>query len=117
MQQTEVLSTASSQPVPHEPTDEPLALARSFAREWTNPLGAVYIGRLRIPLAGPYRPWARLYRLPDRRLVWVIRLWDRDHANRHVTTTSTLLAFARRSRLPALAARIRWLDLQGRSGA
>lgn len=117
MENSEVLSTAPSQPVLREPTDGPDFLARSLTRERKDRPEAFYIGRLRIPIAGPYRPWARLYRLPDRRLVWVVRLWDRDRAARHVTTTATLLAFARLNHLPGLAARIRWLDRRGRSWA
>jgi hypothetical protein len=75
-----------------------------------------YVGRVRVPIAGPYRPWARLYRLPDGRSVWIVRLWDRHQAVRRVASTSTLLAFARLSQLPALAARIGALDRRGRSG-
>ncbi len=67
------------------------------------------IGRLRVPLAGPYRPWARLYRLPDGRLLWCLRLWEECRPVPHVVSTGTLLAFARLNRLPDLARRIRAL--------
>jgi len=73
-----------------------------------------YVGRLRIPLVGPYRPWARLYRLPDGRRVWVVRCWEVDRAVRRVASTADLLAFADRSRLPDLATRIRGLDRRAR---
>ncbi len=61
------------------------------------------IGRVRVPLAGPYRPWATLYRLPDGRAVWVIRLWELGRPVPRVVGTAALLAYARRSGLAALA--------------
>jgi hypothetical protein len=67
------------------------------------------LGRVRLPLAGPYRPWARLYRLPDGRAVWLVRLWEVDRPRTHLVPTSVLLAFARLNRLPALADEIRRL--------
>lgn len=75
-----------------------------------------YVGRLRVPIAGPYRPWARLYRLPNRRLVWVVRLWERDRPVRRVVGTSVLLEFARLIGFPALSSRVRRLARRGRSG-
>jgi hypothetical protein len=117
MEPSEVLSTPSRQPVPVEPLrwlddasgpiPEPLE---------THPQVA-YIGRVRIPIAGPYRPWARLYRLPDLRLVWIVRLWDRTRAVRRVTSTSALLEFAQVNGLWELATRVRSLDHRGRSDA
>jgi hypothetical protein len=59
------------------------------------------IGELRLPLAGPYRPRARLYLLPDGRLVWTVRLWDVDRPVCRTFSTATLRRFARRSRLVA----------------
>jgi len=115
MEPSRVLSTTSRQSVPAELLrrldDHPVLIPPELEPR----LAVEYVGRLRIPLAGPYRPWARLYRLPDRRLVWVVRLWDRDRAVRRVTSTATLLEFARLNRLPGVAARLRSLDRRGRS--
>jgi hypothetical protein len=61
------------------------------------------VGRVRLPLAGPYRPWARLYRLPDGRLVWTVRLWHVDGVVRRVVETATLRRFAAINRFPELA--------------
>ncbi|MCI4352114.1 MAG: hypothetical protein L3K14_01820 [Thermoplasmata archaeon] len=117
METSAVLSTTSRQLVPAEPLpwldDDSLPrpeLLDGRAR-------TAYIGRVRLPIAGPYRPWARLYRLPDRRLLWVVRLWHRDRAVRRVTSTPTLLEFARLNRLGTVAARVRSLDRRGRSEA
>ena len=117
MEPSEVLSTTPSQPVPAEPLRwlETDSLPRPDELDDISRID--YIGRLRLPIAGPYHPWARLYRLPDRRLVWVVRLWEGDRAVRRVTSTSTLLEFARLNRLPAVAGRVRSLDRRGRGAA
>jgi hypothetical protein len=57
---------------------------------------------VRLPIAGPYRPVARLYRFPDGRLLWHVRLWEYDRAVPHLVGTPVLRAFARRNGLPAL---------------
>lgn len=114
MEPSEAPETTSSQPVPAEPLswhDEPLDPALEGLE--TDPR-VEYVGRVRLPIAGPYRPWARLYRLPDLRRIWVVRLWDRCRAVRRVTSTSVLLEFARRNGLSELAARVRSLDRRGR---
>lgn len=64
------------------------------------------VGRVRLPIAGPYRPWARLYQLPDGRLWWTVRLWEEDRAVRHVYPTWVIRGFARRNLLPGLEAEI-----------
>ena len=64
--------------------------------------GVRRIGVVRIPLGGPYRPKATLYRMPDGRSNWCLRLWHVDHAESRCVDTSVLLAFARRERLPEL---------------
>jgi hypothetical protein len=113
MEASRAPSTSLRQPVPAEPlrwfdeTNPPIPDA------FDNEPRAVYVGRVRVPIAGPYRPWARLYRLPDRRLVWVVRLWDRDRAVRRVTSTAALLEYARINRLPTLARRVRVLGETG----
>jgi hypothetical protein len=71
------------------------------------------IGELRIPLAGPYRPRARLYLFPDGRLLWHIRLWEIDRAVPHLVRTETLRSFARVNALPWLRAEIDSLTRRG----
>ena len=77
----------------------------------------VLVGRIRLPLAGPYRPWARLFRLPDGRLVWTVRLWHVDRADRRVVDTATLRRFAAVNGLPALARSIDALVASAREAA
>jgi len=64
------------------------------------------LGELRIPIAGPYRPRARLYCLPSGDLRWLVRLWSIDRPEPRFVETADLLAFAERNRLPALAREI-----------
>ncbi|HYK93893.1 MAG TPA: hypothetical protein VEY07_07630 [Thermoplasmata archaeon] len=85
-----------------EPTGstEPL---RTRSSERATPARRVRpIGRMRVPLAGPYCPWATLYRFPDGRLLWRIRLWEVDGPVRRLVPTATLLAYARSSGLRQL---------------
>jgi len=60
------------------------------------------IGSVRLPIAGPYRPVARLFRFPNGRLLWHVRLWEYDRAVPHIVSTTTLIAFARRNGLRSL---------------
>jgi hypothetical protein len=60
------------------------------------------LGTVRLPIAGPHRPVARLFRFPDGRLLWHVRLWEYDHAVPHVVGTAVLIAFARVNGLAAL---------------
>ncbi len=53
------------------------------------------VGEIRLPLAGPYAPRARLIRFPDGRLLWHVRLWEYDRPVAHVVGTETLRTFAR----------------------
>jgi hypothetical protein len=64
------------------------------------------IGEVRLPIAGPYRPRARLYLFPDGRTVWIVRLWEYDRAVAHALGTPALRAFARQNRLAALETEI-----------
>jgi len=66
-------------------------------------LGVRCLGELRLPLAGPYRPRARLYRLPSGELRWLVRLWEIDHVAPRFVMTADLRRFAKENRLPALA--------------
>jgi hypothetical protein len=64
------------------------------------------LGRLRLPIAGAYRPWATAYRLPDGRTVWCVRLWEVDRPMTRCLPTSTVRAFGRMNRLPKLEAEV-----------
>jgi len=81
-----------SQPVPDEPI--PATLDGRVQK----------VGELRLPIAGPYCPRARLYRYPDGRLVWLVRLWEVDRAVPHLVSTEVLREFARINRLPGVGA-------------
>jgi hypothetical protein len=116
MQPSEAVSTPFRQPIPAEPLPWLDETTFPAPEELDTDPRVAYVGRVRLPIAGPYRPWARLYRLPDQRLVWVVRLWDRDRVVRRVASTPVLLQFARLNRLPALASRLRSLNRRGRSG-
>lgn len=74
----------------------------------------VRLGRVRVPLAGPYAPWATIFRMPDGRLLATIRLWEVDRAVRRCLPAERLLAYARRSGLLVLAATLEsWLEEKG----
>lgn len=75
------------------------------------------IGELRLPLAGPYRPRARLYLFPDGRLLWYVRLWESDRAVPRLVPTATLRTFAQINRLPRVLAAIDALNRRGRDEA
>ena len=64
------------------------------------------VGEVRLPVAGPYRPRARLYRYPDGRLLWLVRLWEFDRAVPHLVPTHVLREFARRNGLARLGTEI-----------
>ena len=72
----------------------------------TDPTRTERLGRLRIPIAGPYRPWATAFRLPDGRVVWCLRLWSLDRPVTRCLPTSTLRTFCRLNRLPTVEAEI-----------
>jgi hypothetical protein len=72
------------------------------------------IGELRLPIAGPYRPRARLYLFPDGRLLWHVRLWEVDRPVAHLFRTETLRTFARGNRLRTTLAEIDALHRRGR---
>jgi hypothetical protein len=64
------------------------------------------VGELRLPIAGPYCPRARLYQYPDGRLLWLVRLWERDRAVPHLVSTAVLREFARVNGLSRLRAEV-----------
>jgi hypothetical protein len=61
---------------------------------------------VRLPLAGPYRPRARLFQLPDGRLLWQVRLWQVDRAVTRTVSTDVLRAFAQINRFRLLEVEI-----------
>ncbi|MGI0151842.1 MAG: hypothetical protein ACREC5_07895, partial [Thermoplasmata archaeon] len=60
------------------------------------------VGRLRLPLGLHQQPWATLYRFPDGRLEWCVRLWHIDRPVWSIVPTHVLRRYARESRLPEL---------------
>jgi hypothetical protein len=52
------------------------------------------IGRLRLPLDLHHQPWATLYRFPDGRLEWCVRLWQLDRPVRSIVSTRVLRRYA-----------------------
>jgi len=98
-----------TEPIQWAPEPFPLAVAE---RAPTNarPRRVRALGRVRIPIAGPYRPWATLYRLPDGRRIWCVHLWELDRPVRRCFSTGLLVAFARLNRLEALRAEIERID-------
>lgn len=64
------------------------------------------LGRVRLPLAGAYRPWATLYRFPDGRTLVLVRLWGTTGPVRRVYDASVVRAWAMAQRLTELAAAI-----------
>ena len=60
------------------------------------------VGRVRVPIAGPYRPWARVVPTPDLRLVWIVRLGT-VIGRSGGSPPSRALEFARLNHLPTVA--------------
>jgi hypothetical protein len=75
-----------------------------------------YVGALRLPLAGPYRPWVRLYSGPDGTAWWTVRLWEVDRAAIRIVSTATLTAFARANRLLRFLAEVEALQARAEGG-
>lgn len=97
-QDAEGIATPCRQPVPPQP----------FPRRRR----PIFVGEIRIPLAGPYAPRARLVLFPDGRMLWRVRLWERDRAVPHVVGTDVLRQFARVNRLFELERRIEALVVE-----
>ncbi len=98
MQEKSIEGLRPRQPILAERTAVPLSATRSRR--------AHRLGSVRIPLAGPYRPRATLYRFPDGRLLWTIRLWEENNVRCRVVGTGVLLEFARVNRLLKLRAEL-----------
>jgi len=75
------------------------------------------VGELRLPIAGPYHPRARLYRYPDGRLLWLVRLWECDRAVPHLVSTAVLHEFARVNGLASFRAEVDALVERATAGA
>ncbi|MCI4330849.1 MAG: hypothetical protein L3K19_03245 [Thermoplasmata archaeon] len=86
---------ASPEPVPAEFAEHPIVHG-AFRR----------VGRLRLPLGLHHSPWATLYRMPDHRLFWIVRLWEVDRPVRRCVGTSTIRRFCDVNHLPELRARV-----------
>jgi hypothetical protein len=87
---------------------------RATVAESPRPTSRVHrVGRVRLPIAGAYRPWATLYRLPDHRLIWCVRLWHIDQPHRRCVSTAVLRQFARTNGLIDLLEEIDSLVSQG----
>ncbi len=78
--------------------DEPVPRPTVLDPDSAAPRGRV-LGAVRLPIAGPYRPWARLHVGPEGGLYWTVRLWDRDRARTFVASSEALRRFARVNRL------------------
>lgn len=68
-----------------------------------------FVGAVRLPIAGPYRPWARIYRCDDGSLVGTVRLWYVDRPLLCQVDADVLRTFARVNRLRELASAIDYL--------
>jgi len=100
--ETEEVESERLQPLPGEPVrDRKTPRARP-------------IGELRLPIAGPYRPIARLYRYADGELRWRVRLWETDRAVVRYVETDVLRTFARVNGLRAVADEIEAVLTQAR---
>ena len=72
------------------------------------PSRATPLARVRVPVTLHVRPWATLYRLPDGRRIWCVRLPREDGEPVHrCVPTDRLLAYARSSALSELEADLR----------
>ncbi len=74
------------------------------------------VGEVRLPIAGPYCPRARLYRYPDGRLLWLVRLWEHDRAVPHVVSSWVLREFARVNGLARLRVELDALEERANGG-
>lgn len=92
--ETAPLERSLPEPVPCQPVRS----RKSFAPH--------LVGGVRLPLAGPYRPWARLYVRPDGTLDWQVRLWEVDRAVVRHFDSETIREFARVNGLRSLADRV-----------
>ena len=84
-----------------------------FAADRTR--GSGRLASIRLPIAGPYRPRARLYLFPDGRLLWHVRLWEHDRPVAHLVRTDTLRTFALVNGLRTTLEEVDALDRRGRA--
>jgi hypothetical protein len=82
------------QVVPTEPVPEPIDVASADPLRRTRALA-----RIRVPLTLTVQPWATLYRTPDGRRWWCIRLPEAGTVRTHCVSTERLRAYARMNRL------------------
>lgn len=98
--------TGSPEPFPTCSSDRPTATPRVRV-----------LARIRLPLGGPYRPWARLVRFPDGRVLWLVRLWEVDRPVSRLLPTREVRRWADQSGLAALSAALAALEASAREGA
>jgi hypothetical protein len=91
------LETQEVQLEPREPVPRTLSPGRSAGR---------FVGAVRLPIAGPYRPLAHLYVGDDGILRWRLRLWHVDRPVVRWFSTETLRTFAETNRLREVTAAI-----------
>lgn len=94
METETVVSERAAQPIPRQPVRD----RRTSRVEW--------IGAVRLPIAGPYCPLARLYQGTDGTLRWRVRLWEADRPVERTFETDVLRTFARVNGLHDLEDRI-----------
>lgn len=70
------------------------------------PRGTRLVGSVRVPLTLHAQPKATVYRFPDGRTLWCLRLWESDRPVRRCVSTATLRRFARIQCVPELTAAI-----------
>lgn len=69
-------------------------------------LGPRGLAEVRLPIAGPYRPRARLLRLPNGELRWRVRLWEVDRPVTRLLPPELVRAYAERAGLRDLVAQL-----------
>ena len=69
---------------------EPLPLEPVRRRTYPGPRA---LAEVRLPIAGPYRPRARLVRLPSGELAWLVRLWRVVRAVAELVAPEVLRAY------------------------
>jgi hypothetical protein len=101
----------------HRSPHAPAAATNAELASAPSPLSPIAIGRLRVPLGLHHQPWATLYRFPDGRLEWCLRLWQVDRPVRTIVSTRTLRRYVRENGLRELGAAIDALVDQAVRGA
>jgi len=91
------METVRPKVVPAEPVPEPYPNAPAPLDRRPAPMA-----RIRVPLTLTVRPWATLYRLPDGRRWWCVRLREDGTVRTRCVSTARLRAYARINGLRAM---------------